>query len=88
MLSFPQDVLLVLHCTDCMMIGDNKKKVSHAIFSMLAADVYICKALQLMNQHKMFIYYGPYEGYLLVQRSVFYCRGLLVSYAAEECLLL
>jgi hypothetical protein len=27
MLSFPQDVLIVLHWTDCMTIGDNKKEV-------------------------------------------------------------
>jgi len=34
MLSFPQDVLIVLHWTDCMKIGDNKKawkKASPAI---------------------------------------------------------
>jgi hypothetical protein len=55
---------------------------------MLAGDVYICKALQLMNQPKIFICFGPYKVYLLVHWSVFCCREVLVSYAAEEYLLL
>jgi len=41
-----------------------------------------------MNQSKIFICFGPYERYILVQKSVFRCRGVLVSYAAEEYLLL
>jgi len=29
-----------------------------------------------MNQPKVFICFGPYEGYILVQKSVFCCRGV------------
>jgi hypothetical protein len=31
MLSFPQDVLIVLHWTDCTTIGDNKKNLDCTI---------------------------------------------------------
>jgi len=42
MLSFPQDVLIVQHWTDCMTIGDNKKTaadsendVSNAVYQQI-----------------------------------------------------
>jgi len=60
------------------------------MFNILAADVYICKVLELMNQPKIFICFGPHEGTSTGTgtESVFRCSGVLVSYAAEEFLLL
>jgi len=78
-------VAQLLRSAACLHTNQSRSYLNH---SVLSADVYICKALQLMKQPKTFLRFGPYEGYRLVQRSVFFCGGVPVSYAAEEYLLL